>query len=252
MRAMILAAGKGTRLRPLTETTPKPLLDVAGQPMIAYPLQRLREAGIQEAVINLHHLGSQIRAALGSGEGYGVRLSYSEEDPILDTGGGIAACRDFLGGDTFVVLNADTYIEVHLTDVIAFHRAHAATVTLVLRHDPHVTRYGVIEVDASQRVRRFLGHPAGPASAGQAPVTDPLTPLMYAGVMILEPRVFTYLHPGIYSITRHALPRLLQAGEPLFGFLYDGYWRVLDTPADLAEGRREIAARLTGHHHRSR
>src|SRR5262249_8423600 len=106
MRAMILAAGKGTRLRPLTDTVPKPLLEVAGRPMIALPLDLLRAAGIRDVVINLHHLGGQLRAALGDGSAYGVRITYSEEDPILDTGGAIAAARDFLIGDTFVVLNA--------------------------------------------------------------------------------------------------------------------------------------------------
>src|SRR5258706_2851077 len=95
MRAMILAAGKGTRLRPLTDSIPNPLIDVAGQPMIAFPLQLLRNAGIQDVVINLHHLGEQIRSALGDGSTYGVRIRYSEEDPILDSGGGIAAAREF-------------------------------------------------------------------------------------------------------------------------------------------------------------
>src|SRR5579862_3552021 len=107
MRGMILAAGKGTRLRPLTDSVPKPLIDVAGRPMIAYPLEVLRQAGIAEVVINLHHHGGQIRAALGNGRAYGVDIIYSEEDPILDTGGAIAAARTYLADDTFVVLNAD-------------------------------------------------------------------------------------------------------------------------------------------------
>jgi NDP-sugar pyrophosphorylase family protein len=240
MRAMILAAGKGTRLRPLTNSTPKPLLEVAGQPMIAFALAQIRQAGIREAVINLHYLGAQIRRAVGRGERYGVRVSYSEEDPLLDTGGGIAACRPFLRGDTFVVLNADTYSEVPLGDVIAFHRARGALATLVLRPDPHIERYGVIEIDTAGRLRRFLGH-VPPDDGG--PV-EPLTRLMYAGTMVLEPRLFAYLPPGIYSITRDTLPRVLAAGEPLFGYVYSGYWRVLDTLVDLEAGRREIAERL--------
>ena len=107
MRAMILAAGKGTRLRPLTDSTPKPLIDVVGRPMIAFPLELLRRAGICEVVINLHHLGDKIRAALGDGSAYGVRITYSVEDPILDTGGAIEAAREFLCDGTFVVANAD-------------------------------------------------------------------------------------------------------------------------------------------------
>ena len=146
MRAMILAAGRGNRLRPLTDSIPKPLLEVAGQPMIAFPLKLIRDAGIEEVVINVHHLGAQIRSAFGDGRSYGVRITYSEEDPILDTGGGIAAVREFLSGDTFVVLNADTFIDIRLGDVIAFHRAHEGLATMVLRPDPDAARYGLIEI----------------------------------------------------------------------------------------------------------
>jgi mannose-1-phosphate guanylyltransferase len=242
MRAMILAAGKGTRLLPLTDAVPKPLLEVAGQPMIAYSLELLRDAGIAEVVINLHHLGAQIRDGLADGRAYGVRITYSEEDPILDTGGAIAAARPFLSSDTFVVLNADTFIEVRLRDVIDLHRRHGALATMVLRPDPDAARYGVIEIDSAQRIRRFLGAPA----AGGVPVDAALTPLMFAGIHVFEPRVFDYLPHGIYSITRDVYPRLLAAGEPLYGYVYRGYWRVLDTPGDLQAGRREIATRRRG------
>jgi NDP-sugar pyrophosphorylase family protein len=235
MRAMILAAGKGTRLRPLTEAVPKPLLDVAGQPMIAFPLGLLRSAGIEEVVINLHHLGGQIRSRLGDGSAHGVRISYSEEDPILDTGGAIAAAREFLAGDTFAVLNADTVIDLQLRDVIAFHREQRALATMVLRPDPDAVRKDAIGIDAAQRLRCILGHPAGVEPGGAA------GRLMYAGVMVFEARVFDYLPRGVYSITRDVYPRLLDAGEPLYGYVHRGYWRVLDTPADLEAGRREIA-----------
>jgi mannose-1-phosphate guanylyltransferase len=243
MRAMILAAGKGTRLRPLTDAVPKPLLDVAGRPMIAFALELVRAAGIREVVINLHHLGDQIRRALGNGEAYGVKITYSAEDPILDTGGGIAAARATLAGDRFVVLNADTYIELRLNDVIAFHDRSGALATLVLRPDPEAARYGSIEIGTAGRVRRFLSTVAAGAAAREG--SDP-EPLMYAGVMIFEPRIFTYLPDGVYSITRDVFPRLLIAGEPVHGYVHHGYWRVLDTPADLEAGRREIAQRVAG------
>ena len=239
MRAMILAAGKGTRLRPLTDTVPKPLLEVAGRPMIDFPLQLLREAGIQEVVINLHHLGEQIRNRLGDGRAYGMRISYSEEDPILDTGGAIAAAKAFLGGATFVVLNADTVIDLRLRDVIDFHRAHQATATMVLRPDPDAARHDAITVDATQRIHSILGHSdacgAAAAAAGNR--------LMYAGIMVLDPRVFDYMGQGVFSITRDVFPRLLAAAEPLYGYVHAGYWRVLDTPTDLVAGRAELAQR---------
>jgi NDP-sugar pyrophosphorylase family protein len=234
---MILAAGKGTRLRPLTDTVPKPLLEVAGRPMIAFPLHLLREARIDEVVINLHHLGQQIRHRLGDGSAYDMRITYSEEDPILDTGGAIAAAREFLGRGTFVVLNADTVIDLRLRDVIDFHRQHRATVTLVVRPDPDAARHDAIALDAMQRMRSILGHRHGGGTGAAAAANR----MMYAGVMVLEPRVFGYMGEGVFSITRDVLPRLLAADEPLYGYVHAGYWRVLDTPADLAAGRVELA-----------
>ncbi len=242
MRAMILAAGKGTRLRPLTDMVPKPLLEVAGRPMIAFPLQLLRDAGIEEVVINLHHLGDQIRSRLGDGSAYSMRITYSEEDPILDTGGAIAAARAFLSGGTFAVLNADTVVDLRLRDVLDFHQRHDATVTMVLRPDPDALRKDDIAVDAGQCVWRFLGHTRGAPPPG----ADRSARLMYAGVLVFEARVFDYLHAGVYSVTRDVLPRLLRAGESLYGFVHHGYWRVLDTPGDLAAGRHELAGRVMG------
>jgi NDP-sugar pyrophosphorylase family protein len=235
MRAMILAAGKGTRLRPLTESVPKPLVQVAGRPMIAFALQLLRQAGIQEVVVNLHYLGHQIRAALGDGSSYGVRLTYSEEDPILDTGGGIEAARAFLQDDTFVVVNADVVIDLRLRDVIDFHRRRSAMATLVLRPDPQAERRDDIGIDSSQHIRRFLGR----TYEGALPCTADR--YLFASVHVFEPRVFDYMQPGVYSITRDVYPRLLAAGEPIYGYVHSGYWRVLDTPHDLTSGREELA-----------
>lgn len=233
MKALILAAGFGTRLRPLTERVPKPLVPVAGRPMIAYPLALVRAAGIEEVVINLHHLGEQIRAALGDGSEYGVRIVYSEEDPILDTGGAVQKAAPMLGGDTFVVVNADTVIDLDLREVVAWHRQRGAAATLVLRRDPEAARYGIIETDDRGRIRRFLGRPRDAAV--------PLAPYMFCGVHVLEPTVFRYMRPGRFSITRETYPAMVEAGEPLFGYVFEGYWRVLDTPEGLEQGRRELA-----------
>ena len=115
MRAMILAAGFGTRLRPLTNTIPKALLPIAGRPLIEYGLLFLKAHGIEEVVINLHHLGEKIRATLGDGSIYGLRISYSPEEPILESGGGIKNAQSFLDGEAFVVLNCDTIIDLDLT-----------------------------------------------------------------------------------------------------------------------------------------
>ncbi len=236
MRAMILAAGFGSRLRPLTDRIPKPLVTVGGHPLIAYPLALLRAAGIREVIVNLHHRGNALRAALGDGAAYGMAITYSEEPAILDTGGGIRQAQAFLGGDRFVVLNSDCVMDLDLRALIAWHAHRRALATMVLRRDRDVARYGAIEIDADQRIRRFLGQPAGLAAA--------LTPLMFTGVHVFEPAVFDHMAQGRFGITRQTYPAMLAAGCALFGYVFDGYWRVLDTHAGLAEGRHDLATRV--------
>jgi NDP-sugar pyrophosphorylase family protein len=230
---MILAAGFGRRLRPLTDRMPKPLIEVAGRPLIAYPLAVLRDAGIRDVLINLHHLGEQIRDALGDGSRCGMSITYSEEDPILDTGGAIKNAQPFLEGGTFVVLNADTVIDLDLAEAVRWHRRQGALATMVLRPDREAARYGVIEVDGRGRIRRFLGRPGE--------VGEPLTALMFAGVHVFEPQVFSYMEAGRFGINARTYPAMLAAGCPLFGYEFRGYWRVLDTHAGLAEGRWELS-----------
>jgi NDP-sugar pyrophosphorylase family protein len=233
---MILAAGFGSRLRPLTDRMPKPLLAVGGHPLIAYPLALLRAAGIGEVIINLHHLGGQIRDALGDGAAYGVSITYTEEEPILETGGAIKNAQRFLQGERFLVLNSDIICDLDLRDLIAWHAARGALATMVLRPDREAAHYGVIEVDGEDRIRRFLGRPA---------VVDvPLTPLMFAGVHVFEPEVFACMDEGRFGINSVTYPRMLAAGRPLYGYRFPRYWRVLDTHAGLAEGRWEA---LAGH-----
>jgi NDP-sugar pyrophosphorylase family protein len=232
---MVLAAGFGSRLRPLTDRVPKALIEVAGRPLIAYPLAVLREAGIREVLINLHHLGGQIRDALGDGSSYGMSIRYSEEHPILDTGGAIKKAESFLRDDTFVVINADTVIELRLEEVVAWHRDRRALATMVLRPDPQAARYGLIEIDPEQRVRRILGRPAD--ARGQ------LEALMFTGVHVFEPRLFEFMGDGRFGIIAATYPAMLAAGEPIFGYRFDGYWSVLDTHAGLAQGRWELERR---------
>lgn len=236
MRAFVLAAGLGSRLRPLTLTTPKPLIEVAGKPMIHYALDLVRRAGIVDIGINLFHLGEQIREALGDGSAIGLRLRYFAEDPLLDTGGAIANARDFLAGGTFVVLNSDTITDVDLTTMIERHESSGATATLLLRPDPEAASYGVIEADTHGRIRRFLGRPAPDLREDEG-----LTPLMFGGVHVFSPRLFQFLDTGVFSITRATYPRMLEAGEPLAAHIHRGFWRVLDTPEGLETGRAAVS-----------
>jgi NDP-sugar pyrophosphorylase family protein len=235
VKAMVLAAGLGTRLRPLTNDRPKALIEVGGRPLITYNLGLLRRFGITDVVVNLHYHGEAVRAALGDGSAFGLSISYSPEDPLLDTGGGIKHAERFLAGDDFVVLNSDTIVDLPLDRVIASHRAHRAAATLVLRRDPDQARYGEIAIDRDGRIRRFLGKPEGESEA--------LTAYMFAGVHVMSPEVFRFMPAsGAFSMTHDTYPAMLAADAALYGFPFVGFWRVIDTSADRERASHELAA----------
>ena len=224
---MVLAAGRGTRLAPLTDTTPKPLVPVAGRPFLEHILEFLRAGGIREVVLNLHHLGRRIEEHLGDGARFGLRVRYSWENPILDTGGGIKRAEPLLAGEPFLVLNGDSLLELRLAEVAECHRERRAIATMVVRPDPDAERYGLVELDADDRVRRVSGQPPG------AP--GPLRPFMFPGLHVFEPTIFAWMDAGAaFSVTRVTYPRLLQAGAPVQGFVTSSRWVNIDTLEALA------------------
>ena len=161
MRAMILAAGLGTRLRPLTNTIPKPLLPVGGTPLIVWNLLLLKRHGFRQVVINLHHLGPMIEQTLGTGSKFGIRIIYSHEPVILGTGGGIKQAEPHFSGEPVLILNGDTLVELDLEALCDFHRLRNAAATLVLREDPDAARWGLV----SSRSLEVLGRSQRSADA---------------------------------------------------------------------------------------
>ncbi|MBC7792744.1 MAG: NDP-sugar synthase [Clostridia bacterium] len=237
MKGFVLAAGFGTRLSPLTQTVPKPMFPVGQVPLIGYALKLLAYHGITDVVVNLHHLGNMVRGVLGDGAAYGVQVTYSDEQPeILDTGGGLKKMASVLD-DTFVAVNSDTILDIDLHAVIEAHKNAGALATMILRRDPAQGAYGQIEVDAESRIRRIVGH----AKLGTAPAA--LTPYMFTGVHILEPRFLDYLPEGPSSVVRAGYMRALDHGEVLRGFVTDGYWVDAGTPPLYFNANREL---LTG------
>jgi len=233
-RAMVLAAGFGTRLAPLTHTTPKPLLPVAGRPFLEHILGMLRQGGVREVVINLHHLGDRIEAHVGDGARFGLAVRYSREATILDTGGGIKHAEPLLGGEPFFVVNGDSLLEVSLHELADFHQRRGGIATMALRADPDAARYGLVEIDADARVRRIVGLPAGPPAAA-------LHGFMFPGLHVLDPAVFAHMAPGgVFSITRITYPAMIARGLPIFGYETTGRWINIDTPDALAAADREV------------
>jgi len=240
MKAMVLAAGQGTRLHPLTEQIPKALVPVASRPMIEYSLLLLKRYGIRDIIINLHHLGDQIERYLGDGAQLGLQITYSKEPELLDTGGGLLKAKSFLQGGPFIVINTDVLIDLSLSELIEFHTKKGAAATLVLRPDPLADQYGSMEIDGDGRIHRFL----------QARIASTLsvstTKLMFTGVQVLEPRVFDYMEPGDgvrkFSTTRDTYPRMLLHQEGLFGFRFDGFWQDVGTASRIKEAEESLEA----------
>lgn len=236
---MILAAGLGTRLRPLTDTMPKPLLPVSGRPLILWNLLLLRRYGVTEVIINLHHLGHLIEQELGDGSQLGLRISYSREPVLLGTGGGLKQAAPFFDGRPFLVLNGDTLLELDLGEVARFHERRDGVATLVLREDPEVARWGTVEVDERQRILSIngRGRPAGGPSAT-------IRRRMFAGVHVVDPRVLRDIQPGRNSSIIEAYLLAIERGEPLFGYEMTGYWSDVGTPERYAQAQRDAGAGL--------
>jgi len=239
MRAMLLAAGLGTRMRPLTDQVPKPLLPVAGRPMILYPLAFLRRHGVTEVVINTHLYAEQWRQTLGDGSALGMQITYSPEPVLLDTGGGIKNAEKFFRGETFIVLNADTLIELDLAAVLDAHRRFRPLATLVLRQVPNPEEFSAVMVDGEGRIRRLRGQPEEVSVAGMQFFT-------YTGLQVLEPEALKTLPSGRPAclIQDGYLP-LLRSGREIRAFITRGYWKSLDRAARIQEAEADLKSGLT-------
>lgn len=238
MKAMVLAAGQGTRLRPTTDSTPKALVPVAGRPMIEYALLLLRHYGIKDIIINLHHFGEQIESRLGDGMALGLKISYSRERDLLDTGGGLLHAKAFLQDGAFIVINTDALVDLNLAALVDFHVRRNAMATLVLRADERADEYGSMDIDPSGRICRFLDSKSPTEPDGE------ICKLMFTGVQVLDPKVFNYMEgpgaPRKFSTTKHTYPRMLISGERLFGFRFDGFWQDLGTPGRIQEAELKL------------
>jgi NDP-sugar pyrophosphorylase family protein len=246
MKAMILAAGLGTRLRPLTDTLPKPLLPVSGRPLIVWNLLLLRRHGVTDVIINLHHLGHLIEQALGDGSQFGMKLAYSREPVILGTGGGLRQAEPFFGGEPFFVLNGDTLFEMDLSDMAAAHRNQGALATMAVRADPDPDRWGAVELDAARHVVRISGR--GRRAEGRTEKQ------MFAGVHLMHPRLLADVPAGRESSIIEAYVRAIQGGETVAGCELSGYWSDIGTPERYAQAQRDAESgkinlqdRLTPH-----
>ena len=222
MKAMVLAAGRGERMRPLTDSTPKPLVPIAGKPLVGYHLEALARAGVRDVVINLSWLPDSIRAALGDGRDYGVAITYSDEGPVpLETGGGIFKAIPLLGPGPFLVVNGDTWTDVDFSRLTLENGAHARIV--LVSNPPH--------------------HPRGDFGLeGDLVVDRDVERFTYAGVGVYRPEFFAGCSPGKFPL----LPLLQRAiaARLLRGQLHHGEWCDVGTAERLAALDGRVRARL--------
>ncbi|MDT7040980.1 NDP-sugar synthase [Candidatus Nitronereus thalassa] len=235
MKAMVLAAGLGTRLRPLTNSLPKPLLSLGPHPLLVWNLLLLRKHGIADVIMNLHYLGEQIQHAIGDGSQWGLKVTYSFEPVLLGTGGGVKQAEPFFEGEPFLVINGDTIFDLNLSAVIAHHREAEAIATMVLRDDPDVDQWGVIETDAQGQVLRINGNGRPASQDGEYVVRR-----MFAGIHVVDPFLLRHVPEGVpYSII-DAYVLWLERGASVSSYLLTGYWSDVGTPQRYAQVQQDF------------
>ncbi len=226
MKAMILAAGYGARLWPLTADRTKPALPVLGKPLVGYVAEYLAQQGIEDVIVNLHHRPDSVRAALGDGSQFGVRLRYIHEPVILGTSGALDNAREMIGTETFVVVNGKLITDIDLRAAIETHRRTNALATLVLRRNVARERFSVVET-SDGFVTRFAGMPA---PVPESDSVEPDAALMFTGIQVMESRVFDYIPPGVFShSTIDVFPKAIAKGERIAAQVAEGMWFELST-----------------------
>ena len=229
MNAMILAAGKGTRVRPITYLLPKPMIPLLGKPVMEFLVEHLARHGFDRIVVNTSYLASQIEEYFRDGRRFGVEMAYSFEgrlengqvlDDPLGSAGGLRKVQDFSGffDDTFVVLCGDAVVDVDLTQALRFHWRRNAIATIVMKdvRPEEVTSYGIVVTDEHGRIQSFQEKP----SVAEARSTSANT-----GIYIFEPEIFGFIPPGtVYDIGSQLFPRLIEAGAPFFALSLPFQW----------------------------
>ncbi len=229
MKAMILAAGKGTRVRPITYTTPKPMIPILQKPVMEFLLELLRQHGFDQIMVNVSHLAEEIESYFRDGQRFGVQIAYSFEGKIVDgslvgeavgSAGGMKRIQDFspFFDDTFVVLCGDALIDLDLTEAVKWHRSKGAIATIITKTVPReeVSSYGVVVTDDDGRIKAFQEKPS---------VEDALSTNINTGIYIFEPEILNYIPSGVeYDIGGELFPKLVEIDAPFYAKPMDFEW----------------------------
>ena len=238
MKAVVMAGGEGTRLRPLTSNRPKPLVPILGKPIAQHIVEHLKRAGIDEIVTTLYYLGDEIRNYFGDGADLGVRMHYSVEETPLGTAGSVKQAEELLKDGTFLIVSGDALTSIDIAKALEFHRANGAEATLVLQQVANPLEFGVVMTEPDGRIQRFLEKP----SWGEV-----FSDTVNTGMYILEPSVFDLMEPGKnIDWSQDVFPKMLEQGRPLFGYVMEEYWCDVGSLDQYRQAQYEMLAGDTG------
>jgi mannose-1-phosphate guanylyltransferase / phosphomannomutase len=239
VKAVVMAGGEGTRLRPMTANQPKPMLPVVNRPIMEHVLRLLRKHGLTETVVTVQFLASIVRNYFGDGEDFGMSLQYATEETPLGTAGSVKNAEDALRDEPFLVISGDALTDIDLSDLIAFHKDNNALVTVALARVPDPLEFGIVIVDDDGKIQRFLEKPTW----GQV-----FSDTVNTGIYVMEPEVLAEVPAGqVVDWSGDIFPKLLENGARLYGWIADGYWEdvgshesYLKAQADVLSGRVNV------------
>ncbi|MGF7239223.1 MAG: sugar phosphate nucleotidyltransferase [Frankia sp.] len=235
MRAVVMAGGEGTRLRPMTANLPKPLLPVVNRPIMEHVLRLLKRHGFDETVVTVQFLAAMVRTYFGDGDDLGMHLDYATETTPLGTAGSVKNAEDALRDGTFLVISGDALTDIDLSGLVDFHRRHGALVTVALKSVPNPLEFGIVITDGNGRIERFLEKPTW----GQV-----FSDTVNTGIYVMEPEVLASVPAGVpVDWSKDIFPALVAAGAPVFGCVVDGYWEDIGTIDTFRRAQADVLNR---------
>ncbi|HEY2442130.1 MAG TPA: mannose-1-phosphate guanyltransferase [Streptosporangiaceae bacterium] len=234
MKAVVMAGGEGTRLRPMTANQPKPMLPVVNKPIMEHVLRLLKRHGFDETVVTVQFLASQVRNYFGDGEDVGLSLQYATEEMPLGTAGSVQNAQDALRDEPFLVISGDALTDIDLSELVKFHKQKGALVTVALSRVPNPLEFGIVIADEDGRIQRFLEKPTW----GQV-----FSDTVNTGVYVMQPEVLAEVPPGeVCDWSHDVFPQLLERGAPLYGWVGEGYWEDVGTHESYLKAQADALA----------
>jgi len=229
--AMVLAAGRGERMVPLTDHLPKPLLPIANRPVMAYILEHLARHGFTDVLANVFYRAQEIADYFGDGSCCGVRLTYAYEEQLWGSAGSVKRNESFFRGERFLVIGADDLTDMDLTELIHRHTLAGALATIGLAEVEETSQFGIVVTDEAGRIERFVEKPAGPAPSNTANTQ----------IYLFEPRIHSFIPESEwYDFGFGVFPELVSRGEPFYGFALPGYWRDIGSLDDYLQAQWDV------------